>query len=257
MCEWARTVGVYLMRMLEFVGPSTRYSDIGTAEYAEFLEELASRLTQYCAPPTPATLNRHLAAVRQVHNYARDLWEMELPPVRWKRLSRIEPRERVAYLTQDEARALLEHLPEHIVRMVAFSVATGCRLGELEALKWEHIRDDQLYLPTSKGGQPREVPLGDAALMVLTHIAAAESSDYVFDITNRRKHWEAAREAAGLEHIRWHDLLHTAATWLAQEGAGLHVIQKVLGHSKIETTMRYARSIQRGRESVAGNLGYP
>ncbi len=59
-------------------------------------------------------------------------------------------------------------------------------------------------------------------------------------IKSWRKAWTNSRRRAGIQDFRWHDLRHTAASWMVQAGVPLDVVQKVLGHSDISTTMRYA-----------------
>ncbi len=62
--------------------------------------------------------------------------------------------------------------------------------------------------------------------------------------TNRRKRWEAAVKAAGLDDFTWHDLRHTFATWLGSQVGDLGVVMKALGHAKIETTMKYRHFVR-------------
>lgn len=238
---WARTVGVYLERMLFFVGPNKLFSEITTGDYAAFLDEQAATPTQYGRFPANNTINNILAAVRQVHLYAEDVLELKSNPIKWKLLKRKRPRERIRFLMPEEARRIYDELPRHIGQLFVMALATGCRLEELEALEWSSVRNNQLYIPVSKGGDPREVPLNESARRVLAD--AKSDSDYVFDVTNRRKYWEAARERCGLKDFRWHDLRHTAATWLAMEGVPLQVIQQILGHKDIKTTMRYLHAV--------------
>ncbi len=62
----------------------------------------------------------------------------------------------------------------------------------------------------------------------------------MFDKTNARRAWDAALKKAKIENFRWHDLRHTHATWLRQQGAPVEVVQRSMGHADIATTMRYA-----------------
>ena len=55
-----------------------------------------------------------------------------------------------------------------------------------------------------------------------------------------RKHWCAALDTAGIEDFRFHDLRHSAASYLVMNGATLNETAEVLGHKSIQTTMRYA-----------------
>lgn len=55
-----------------------------------------------------------------------------------------------------------------------------------------------------------------------------------------RKQFENAREECGMEHINWHDLRHTFASWLIQKNTPLQVVKELMGHANIGMTMRYA-----------------
>jgi integrase len=66
----------------------------------------------------------------------------------------------------------------------------------------------------------------------------------VFNSTNRRKIWEAAVKAAGLDDFHWHDLRHTFATWLGNSAGDLAVVMKALGHANVATTMKYRHVIR-------------
>jgi integrase len=100
---------------------------------------------------------------------------------------------------------------------------------------------------TPKSGKPREVPLGDEVIEEL-RIHRHERGPLVFcdhagkPFTAGLLMWplERARKHAGLRPIGWHTLRHSFASHLAMRGVPLKVIQELLGHSSIETTMIYA-----------------
>jgi integrase len=80
------------------------------------------------------------------------------------------------------------------------------------------------------------------------------SKPRVFDFVNQRKEWEAAVKAAGLEDFRFHDLRHTAATWAGLHGGDIAAIQRMLGHSRIETTMRYRHVLREDVKRTVARL---
>lgn len=239
------SVKTHMLEMEAFFGPETVFCDIGTADVAAMLEAFAGKTERRNANgttrpgmPSDSTINRRLAVFRQIYNVATDKWDLPTQRIKLKALSRREPKERVRHITLEQGKAVLSNLPPHINLMAAWSLTTGCRLNETETLLWSRVNYDTMQVEVfTKGGGTRFIALNEEAVAVLQ--LTDPNRTHVFDSTNRRKYWERALERAGVDDFRWHDMRHTFATWLGSRGAGLHVIQKALGHSKIETTMRY------------------
>ena len=94
------------------------------------------------------------------------------------------------------------------------------------------------------GGKVHIVPISEPVLRLLTDLGPRDTGR-VFEYEDRpikswRTAWRGALRRAGLEGFRWHDLRHTAASWMVQNDVPLDVVQQILGHSDISTTMRYA-----------------
>jgi integrase len=158
-----------------------------------------------------------------------------------------EPKEREVYLSPDEASQLAEILPHHIAIAFSWSLYTGCRLDETTKLTWECIDIDRCFatVETKARGEHivhRKVWLSEKALRVLETLESRKGK--VFDLRNRRKHWEKARSKIGRPDIHWHDLRAMTATWSRQfAGKDLRLIGRALGHSDEATTARYAHVI--------------
>ena len=248
--SWADGIKAHMIGLEDFFRPDALFETIGNAEVAAALEAFAAETTRKNVDgslrpgqPTDSTVNRRLAVLRGIYNKARVEWEYPVKTIAWKAHVRKEPRERVRHITVEQAKGVLVRLPPHIQLMAAWSLTTGCRLNETETLEWPRVNYETLQAEVyTKGGGTRFVDLGPDAVQILA--LCDRSHRYVFDSTNRRKLWEAAVEATGLGDFHWHDLRHTFATWLGQRGAGLHVIMKACGHTKIETTMKYLHVIR-------------
>jgi integrase len=153
--------------------------------------------------------------------------------------------------------------------MIFVAMRTGLRRGELLGLRWVDVDLDvgrilvrQAYVRghfvTPKSGKPREVPLGDEVIEEL-RIHRHERGPLVFcdhegkPFTSGMLMWplDRARRNAKLRPIGWHVLRHTFASHLAMRGKPLKVIQEMLGHSSIETTMIYSHLMPEiAREAV-------
>jgi integrase len=125
---------------------------------------------------------------------------------------------------------------------------TGCRLGEIMTLKWEHvdISGKTLRLPDSKTGA-KVVHFGQPAIEILEKIDRVEGNPWVIvgakpgaRLTDLQPFWQRVRARAGLKGVRIHDLRHTFASTAVAAGQGLQMIGKLLGHTQVQTTARYA-----------------
>lgn len=190
-------------------------------------------------------INRCLERLRATMNYAAKRWEAPVRVIDWKEFRQREPKAREVYLAPEEARRLMDLLPEHIQAAFAFAVYTGCRLNEMQTLVWERIdmeRGLALVNTKAQGLEPvmRPLWLSEKAKRVLR--AVGGNSGLVFTLKNRRKHWEAARKAIGREDLHWHDIRAMTATWARQYArADNTLIAETLGHSDVAVTRRYTR----------------
>jgi integrase len=139
---------------------------------------------------------------------------------------------------------------EHASAIVAVRllVLTGCRLNEVMKLRWDQVDFDagMLRLPDSKTGA-KAVQLGGAAVELLAGIERTPFNPHVIagtlpgkPLSDLQPFWRRVRARAGLKDVRIHDLRHTFASVAVASGQGLPMIGKLLGHSQVQTTARYA-----------------
>lgn len=255
------SVKVHMVEMEKFFGADRMFCEIANADVTAMLEAYAAQterknrggITTRFGRPSDSTVNRRLAAFRRIYNVATDLWDLPTQRIKFKLHTRREPPVRVRHIPLEQGKEVLRHLPPHINLMVAWSLTTGCRLNETRSLRRDRINYDTMQAEVfKKGGGTRFVALNADAVAILQ--LTDPNRVLVFDDTNRRKHWEHALQASGIQDFRWHDLRHTFATWLGQRGAGIHVIQQALGHSKIETTMRYLHVVNGAVDAAVQHL---
>ena len=205
----------------------------------------------------PYFANRCLAILSKMFNLA-ELWGLRPDgsnPCRHIKKYREESRER--FLSAAELRRVgqvLSEMEAERVEMPSALIAirllilTGCRLREILTLKWEHVDFDAgvLRLPDSKTGA-KVVYLGQPALDVLRTAARLPGNPWVIwgrkpgtHLYGLQSVWERVRARAGLNDVRIHDLRHTYASAAVAAGQGLPMIGKLLGHTQVQTTARYA-----------------
>jgi integrase len=143
---------------------------------------------------------------------------------------------------------------------------TGCRLSEIQRLRWEHVYLDEgeLRLPDSKTGA-KTVHLGAAAIALLRSLPRVEKNPFVIAgknsgwyLTDLQRPWRRIRSVAVLNEVRIHDLRHTFASGGLAVGEGLSMIGKLLGHTQVQTTARYAHlaadPVKQAADKIAARL---
>jgi len=199
------------------------------------------------------TVNRVLILLRFIFNLARK-WGVpgsaENPTAGLKTAPDV-CRER--FLSQDEVQRLLAALDADENRVAASAIKmlllTGARRNEVTYAKWEHVNWGKrtLLVPRAKSGRPRSIHLNSAALDLLRAIERTDENPFIFPspVTGRPSPslhfpWRRIRERAALLDVRLHDLRHSFASFLVNQGVSLYVVQGLLGHTQARTTQRYA-----------------
>lgn len=211
----------------------------------DVIDQVAERLAK---ASSPSTANRHLAVVRSILRRARDDWEWvdHIPKVQLYR----EPKQRIRFLTPDEARRLLTELPEHLRDMAQFALTTGLRQRNVSYLRWDQVDMSRhvawIHPDEAKAGRAIGVPLNEDALDVLRR-RLGRHGDYVFTYQGKpvfqcsTKAWKRALERAGIEQaFRWHDLRHTWASWHVQSGTSLQELMALGSWASYDMVLRYA-----------------
>ena len=182
---------------------------------------------------------------------------------------------RERFLTEDEFRRLGQVLSEveaegsealSAVTAIRLLMLTGCRLGEVQTLRWENVdlEAGELRLPDSKTGA-RMVPLSRAA-GVLAALPRDPDNPWVIagrkpgaHLTDLQHPWRRIRARAGLGDVRIHDLRHSFASRALALGESLPMIGKLLGHTQVQTTARYAHlardSVKASASKIADSIG--
>ncbi len=214
----------------------------------------------------PATLNRELASLCKAFNIARNEWEW----IKENPFSRV-PKERennirYRWLRDEEEPKLLAASPEWLRDVVVFAIYTGMRQGEIIHLEWENVDLNRrcVVLLKTKTKYPRTIPLCRQAYEVLCRRKQIRNLQ-VNNVFLNANHWRieqaklgklfrAALRRAGIEDLRFHDLRHTFGTRLAQKGADIFHIAKLMGHRNISTTMRYLHHSESSLANVVNML---
>lgn len=188
-----------------------------------------------------------LEVIRAILRKAEREWEWidKAPVIRMRQ----EDSKRIRWLTQLEAAKLIRELPEHLVSLVTFSLATGLRKSNVTGLEWcdvDLVKKHALIHPDqAKANKAIPVPLNEMAIEVIRK-QLGKHQQFVFSYLGKRikqcntKAWKNALERAGIANFRWHDLRHTWASWHVQNGTSLQELQQLGGWANFEMVLRYA-----------------
>lgn len=265
-----------------------KLSDITVSHLQQYRRKRLSTKTSRGTYTDVATVNRELSTCRAMLNDAViNDWLVRSPFSKAKRgelIAVAHEAKRQVVLSSENEQKLLQACStskrRHLRAMIIAAIDTGCRQGELRRLRWSDVdlQTHTLRVTSYKGKtvSRRFVPITDrlrAALLDLRakpsvaafrKLRTGETADntLVFGIVdNVKRSFDAARVEAGLPQIRFHDLRHTAGTFLAHGGMNIALVAEILGHSDPKTTRRYinatvdtveaARDILNKRQIVA------
>lgn len=245
--------------LLRYIGRNTQIAAIDERMVARIIGEMMR------SGMANGTINRKLAILSKLLKYGRRLkLTPEVP--HWDILRENEGRQK--FLTKAEEQALFQrfsHLGLDLdLHLHQFLLYTGARRGEALKLEWKDVRlssgrPTHVTFWVTKGGKARTVPLVGPAKEALEARLKLSDRGKVFPLSEHtvRTHWDRVR--ADLGHgddpeFVIHMLRHTCASRLVQGGVDLKRVQEWMGHSTIQTTLRYAHLAPHDLDAVASVL---
>lgn len=183
----------------------------------------------------PATINRSLGTLKKALHMA---WERGFTPENYsaqvKRLA--ENNQRETHLSIEQVKAIADHASAQVKAAIWVALLTGCRRGEVLKIQAEDIGADTITIRAgnTKTLRTRIVPIIPALRPWLEHLPLK------INFEGLKSGFRRAREAAEMPSVHFHDLRHSCATILLASGADLYTVAKILGHTTVKTTERYA-----------------
>ena len=208
------------------------------------------------------TINKHIVLLKRLFNLA-ERWDFK--DVKTGNINRIrklfegEPTQH--FLSQEDLSIILKECDNSdnlfLGKIVRFLILTGCRKGEALQACWSQI-DLQFGIwtvPMTKNGRPRRIFISSTCRDFLQKLVEFRSgfklsstgNDPLFTNLNSGRPykciqtaWMYSKKSCGKEQVRIHDLRHTFASILINNGATIYEVQRLLGHSSVNVTQRYA-----------------
>lgn len=260
-------------KLLNFFPPNRRLDSIQLKDAENFIDEVKKS--------APKGIYNYHRTLRAMWNKAKQWNYINRNPFEQMKLKKRQSQKPI-YVTENQLNEIVKHIDSEVVKdAVITAFYTGCRLGEIVNLTWQdvNLKDDVLNIGNSnyetKTRKQRWVPIHQRVREILmskvkckksiefeqTVIRLPAKDSYVFGKGNgfkftgdyfSRRFKRACRLAGVEEEIHFHCLRHGAATKVIMNGAPLPSVQKILGHSNIQTTMIYTHpDLESLREAVA------
>jgi len=218
---------------------------------------------------TPATANRHYSLLHRIFALAIQWRYLEKNPC--ANISKFqENNQRQRFLSNAEIRALFLAADQDENHFAAayfkFLLLTGVRRSEGLAAKWEDIREVSgrrvWHIPHTKSGKNRHVILNPMAIDILEALPKVEGNPYVFPgkikgqpINNPTEVFKRIKKRAGIEEsFRLHDIRHTVASLIINNGGTLYDVQATLAHANSSMSERYAHLSNDRLQETSDNL---
>jgi integrase len=235
----------------------------------------ANKTIKHCSAVVrggPIAANRCLALLSKLFNLA-ESWQLRprgSNPV--TDIARYPERRRQRFLSRAELARVFAVLDRHAVEGLTdlFALAairlylfTGARLSEILTLRWANVDLERrvVLLDDSKTGA-KPIFLSNAAVDTLASLPRVNGNEYVIvgakdgrHLVNIQKPWRRIRKEAAIDGTRIHDLRHTFASYAGAQGASLLMIGQLLGHTRSETTKRYAHLVAEPLQNVVDKVG--
>jgi integrase len=207
---------------------------------------------------SPSMINRIMIFLGQLYSVANELAIKGVPlrdelGIKYLRVGKQHQRFQSNEEASNLARAVHCSKNGMLRFIIGFLLMTGARKREALDARWEHVNFEQglWFVPITKSGSPRHIYLSKSAIDLLRSLKSDPihdpSNPLIFPNRTTGKAyacifvaWDKARKDAGLADLRIHDLRHSFASVLVNNGVSIYDVQKLLGHSSIKTTQRYS-----------------
>jgi integrase len=253
-------VSICKVLVRSFKGKALR--QINPADVEAFKQQLLNTPTKHGNKRSQASVNNPLRVLSKILSLAVDAELIPSNPC--FRVRKFRPNNRrLRVLSIEEEGRLFSQLKENdlLKRIILVALNTGLRRGEIFNLQWEDVdfSRDRLIVRKTKTSIERFVPINTTMRELLHSIRQQTGHVFPSPRTGRKlfdlkKSFRKAVDDAGIKNFRFHDLRHTFATRLSDNGVDVVVLQRILGHSDVRTTMIYTHAADEAMHIAVGKL---
>lgn len=249
-----QAIKYHLLHICKIVGKAALLSDLSDADIARYKAKRRGTVAD-------STVNREMSTFRGILNKSILEWGYDVATINWAAHWLDEPENRTRWESPETIDRIVECAAPHLKFPIRFAVYTGVRSGNILSCRKEDLnflkRRITLRVKSKlPGGRLHTVYMTDLCYNMLIKEMGVKHGDKgpLFTYMGKpigkfRRSWATACRLAGVEDFHFHDLRHTCASWLIQNGTPVELVQQILGHKDIKTTMKYAHH----REDAAGD----
>lgn len=267
----ARTTLSHGKALVSVTDPKTRLPDLTMAMIQRHISTRRATVANGTVNRELQTLGRALRHMARVHGAT-------VPTLDLRAAETAEPEERVRELTRAEQDRLFAKLRTDLHPLVTFALMSGARVSAICGLRWSDVDlETGILILREKGARQHRFPINAEMRAFLSSLPRATTmphARYVLTYLNHRtkepqRHrlqttggimeaFKAALTAAEVQDFRFHDFRHTFASRMLRQTGNLKLVSRLLGHTQIETTMRYAHVVMSDMEAaVSGYRVFP
>jgi integrase len=232
-----------LGQVVDFLGARSLVASLTSEDIDKLKKHLRNTPSRNSAHLAPATVNRYLAVLKSALKLADRRGYRHRDPMGGVMMLK-EQNRRNRICSEDEYKQLIENAVPDLRLAIVFGYWTGMRLGEIAGLKWQQIdaRNRVLHLSRkeTKEGDEKTVPLAQGVIDALEDWPRSIQGDLLeTDASKISKDFSVLTRKLEIEDLRFHDLRHTAVTWLRRAGVDIMTIKNITGHKVLATLERY------------------
>lgn len=244
--------GYYLKALKKYFGDSKIANNIKPEDIEKYKSYLKNTKKL-----KNSSINRYLEILSKMFNLAIDNKLLSENPV--SKVDKLpEDNLTIRFLTIDEEKKLFSSIDTcapYLRPIVTMALQTGMRRGEILNIEWRNIKDGYIELLQTKSNNVRKIPISSTLKNTLATLPKNDNYIFINPRTNKpykdiKNSWNKVRKDANIADIRFHDLRHTVATRMVAKGIDLLVVKDILGHTMIETTMRYAHPVPERKKAA-------
>lgn len=250
--RWSATADYMIAGIVKALGGDRLLSDIGQ-------DELRDHFSARAAKVSASSVNREIDVCRPIWRHVMRTHDIgEMPD--WGRFRYAVPQNDPRELYHDEEKRLFPEIRADLADFCQFALQAGWRMGEVIGLRWSDCNMGAAVAMTRiKGGDMVKRPLTQAMVILIAN--QPKTGPFVFTYVCQKNHrkrragerypmtktvlrgqWAAAKKAAAIEGLRFHDLRHTRGTRILRATGNLAAAKEALKHRHIRTTLRYAHA---------------
>ena len=237
----------YSVNLAKGIGKNILLSDITDENVSQYILYRKQSVSN-------RTINKEIKHLAKVLKRAREYWNSNAFNLIIKKHKLPEKGDRIRALNQEELKRLIDCAPDFLKPIIITAVCTGFRRSNVlslrkEQIDWENKNITVMAKSTILDGKRHSVQMIPQLETLLKELADKSEDGFLFHFKGKplkevKRSFSTACKKAGITDFHFHDLRHTTATMVYGATRDIRIVKEILGHSRVEQTMKYAHFFQ-------------